>query len=144
MKVWVERRSISQEAALALAQAAISEAQVRGKAIAVCIADTEGAPLVLVRMEQCGAPIAEFAREKAYTAAVTGVATRDFHAHITSSPSLAMGMTGRPNFLVWGGGLPLRHDGVVLGGIGVSGGSEDEDIEIAESVLGILAQDISR
>ena len=132
MKFWVEKRSICQEAALALAQAAIAEAEERGKAIAVCIADTEGAPLVLLRMEQCGAPIAEFARDKAYTAAVTGVSTRDFHAHITSSPSLAMGMTGRPNFLLWGGGLPLRHEGGVLGGIGVSGGSEDEDIEIAK------------
>lgn len=135
MTLWVEKRSIRQEAALALAQAAIAEARAKDKSIAVCVADAEGAPLVLLRMEQCGAPIAEFAREKAYTATVAGVSTRDFHAHITSSPSLAMGMTGRPNFLLWGGGLPLRHDGTILGAIGVSGGSEDEDIEIAKAAL---------
>lgn len=135
MTLWIEKRSIRQEAALALAQAAMAEARALNKDIAVCVADAQGAPLVLLRMEQCGAPIADFAREKAYTAAVTGVATRDFHAHITSSPSLAMGMTGRPHFLVWGGGLPLRHEGAVLGGIGVSGGSEDDDIEIAEVAM---------
>ena len=65
MTLWVEKRSIRQEAALALAQAAIAEARAKDKSIAVCVADAEGAPLVLLRMEQCGAPIAEFAREKA-------------------------------------------------------------------------------
>lgn len=138
MKLSIEKHSITQDAALALAQAAIAAARARNMTIGVCVTDSEGAPMALLRMEQCGAPIADFAREKAYTSAVTGAATRDFHAHITSSPSLAMGMTGRPNFLVWAGGLPIRHDGTLIGGIGVSGGSEDDDVTIALAALNAI------
>jgi uncharacterized protein GlcG (DUF336 family) len=129
------RKTITQAAAKALAEAAIAAAQSRGMAIGVCVVDAEGAPVVLLRMDGVGAPIAAFCSEKAYTAAVTGAATRDFHAHMASSPSLQMGMTGRPGFLVWGGGLPIRDGSDTIGGIGISGGSEDQDIEIATAAL---------
>lgn len=132
------QKTVTQTAAKALAEAAVAEAQERGMAIGVCVADVEGAPVALLRMDGVGAPIADFCREKAYTAAVTGVATRDFHAHMASSPSLQMGMTGRPGFLVWGGGLPLRDGDETIGGIGISGGSEDQDIEIATAAIARL------
>ncbi|MEC7760837.1 MAG: heme-binding protein [Pseudomonadota bacterium] len=132
------RKTVTFAAAKALAEAAIAVAQERGLAIGVCVADVEGAPVALMRMDGVGAPIAEFCSEKAYTSAVTGAATRDFHAHMASSPSLQMGMTGRPGFLVWGGGLPIREGGETIGGIGISGGSEDQDIEVATAALAAL------
>ncbi|MGV0820457.1 GlcG/HbpS family heme-binding protein [Martelella sp. AMO21009] len=135
MQVSLAKHTITAEAAQALARAAIEAARARGLSVGVCVTDAEGAPMALLRMDGVGAPIVDFCSEKAYTAAVTGAATRDFHAHITSTPSLAMGMTGRPRFLVWGGGVPVCSDEHVIGGIGISGGTEDEDIEIASEAL---------
>ena len=129
------KTTITQSAAKALAEAAIAAATERNLAIGVCVADAEGAPVALLRMDGVGAPIIEFCSEKAYTSAVTGATTRDFHAHMASSPSLQMGMTGRRKFLVWAGGLPIREGGETIGGIGISGGSEDQDIEIATAAL---------
>ncbi|WP_116134739.1 heme-binding protein [Tropicimonas sp. IMCC34043] len=138
MQVSRKKSTITQAAAKALAEAAIAAATERGLAIGVCITDAEGAPVALLRMDGVGAPIVEFCSEKAYTSAVTGAATRDFHAHMASSPSLQMGMTGRPRFLVWGGGLPVEYGGETIGGIGISGGTEDQDIEVAAAALAAL------
>lgn len=139
MQISITKQTITSGTAQAIAKAAIDTARAQGLTISVCVTDTEGAPMALIRMDGVGAPIVEFCSEKAYTAAVTGVATRDFHAHITSTPSLEMGMTGRPRFLVWGGGLPIRNKDQTIGGIGVSGGSEDQDIEIATTALAALS-----
>lgn len=135
MQISRVKHTITTEAARAIADGAIAAAEARGKAIGVCVADADGAPVVLILMDGVGAPIADFCKEKAYTAAVTGLSTHDFYAHITSSPSLEMGMIGRPNFLLWDGGHPIFHDGTVIGGIGVSGGSELEDREIVQAAL---------
>lgn len=132
------RKTITLAAAKALAEAALAAAHERGLAIGVCVADAEGATVALLRVDGVGAPIVEFCSEKAYTSAVTGATTRDFHAHMASSPSLQMGMTGRRKFLVWGGGLPIRDGDAIIGGIGISGGSEDQDIEVATAALAAL------
>ncbi|MFO1106022.1 MAG: heme-binding protein [Amaricoccus sp.] len=131
----VTRQSLSLAAARALVDAAIAHAEAKGLRISAAVADREGAPMALARMDGVPAPIAEFALEKAYTAAVTGASTRDFFAHIDANPSLRMGMTGRPRFLLWVGGEPARHEGEVVGAIGVSGASEDDDLACARAAL---------
>ena len=138
MKLALTKHSLTSDAAQAIAAAAVKAAQLKSMAIGVCVSDAEGAPLALIRMDGVGAPIVEFCQEKAYTSAVTGAATSDFYKHMSSTASLAMGMTGRPRFLVWGGGLPIRQGNVLLGGIGVSGGSEEQDIKLAEEALAAI------
>lgn len=137
MNLTISRETISLAAAQALVAAALAEAGRLGIRIAVSVADREGSPVTHARMDEVPAPISDFAAEKAYTAAVTGAATHDFFAHIDSSPSLRMGLTGRSKFLVWSGGLPLVVNGNPVGGIGVSGGSEEQDIACARAALAV-------
>lgn len=132
------KTSLTMEAARKLVDAAIDAARKRGLSIAVAVVDSEGAPLALMRMDGVPAPIAGFAQDKAYTAAVTGQPSRQFGEHMTSSKAMSLGLAGRPHFLVWGGGVPARHDGAVVGGIGVSGGPEDEDIACATQALELV------
>lgn len=127
--------SLTHHASCQLVKAAMSEAQSRGQRIAVAVVDRQGALMALERMDGVPAPIVEFAIDKAYTAAVTGAPTRDFFNHINSSDSLRLGLVSRSRLLVWGGGVPARADGAVVGGIGVSGGPEDEDIACATAAL---------
>jgi uncharacterized protein GlcG (DUF336 family) len=50
----------------------------------------------------------------------------------------------RPRLLTWGGGVPVRVDGQVVGAVGVSGGPEDDDIACARAALAALNLDQAR
>jgi uncharacterized protein GlcG (DUF336 family) len=54
---------------------------------------------------------------------------------MNSSPALGMGLSNRSRLLVWGGGVPVRAEGEVIGGIGVSGSSEEDDVACAQAAL---------
>lgn len=135
MTLTMTKTSLTHEAARNLVSAATVAAAARGQRVAVAVVDREGALLAFERMDGVPAPIIDFAIDKAYTAAVTGAPTRDFCEHMNSSPSLRLGLASRPRLLVWGGGVPTRHGGDVVGGIGVSGGPEEEDIACAIEAL---------
>jgi uncharacterized protein GlcG (DUF336 family) len=47
----------------------------------------------------------------------------------------------RPRMVCFGGGLPMRHQGRLIGGIGVSGGSEFEDETCAKAGLSAIGLD---
>jgi uncharacterized protein GlcG (DUF336 family) len=70
----------------------------------------------------------EIAIDKAYTAASFGLPTGAWtEALMAHSPAVRSGIPLRPRMVCFGGGLPLRHEDRLIGGIGVSGGSEQED-----------------
>jgi|AntRauTorcE11898_2_1112593.scaffolds.fasta_scaffold00739_3 uncharacterized protein GlcG (DUF336 family) len=74
----------------------------------------------------------EVSREKAYTAAATEKPTSDLTA--ASQPGgdvYGLASADWNRLVVFGGGLQLERDGEVLGAIGVSGGSVDEDVAVA-------------
>jgi uncharacterized protein GlcG (DUF336 family) len=131
----LSKTSLTLDAAQKLVGAAVAAATARGQRVAVAVVDQEGALLAFARMDGVPAPIVEFSIDKAYTSAVTGTATRDFFEHMNSNASLRLGLAGRNRLLVWGGGLPARHEGSVVGGIGVSGGPEDEDVACGAEAL---------
>lgn len=135
MQTTITRRSISAGAARALVDAALAHARAKGLGIAVAVVDREGALVAFERMDGVAAPILEFCIDKAYTAAVTGSATRDFFGRMDASPSLRLGLSSRSRLLVWGGGVPARDGGEVVGAIGVSGAHEEDDIACAEAAL---------
>lgn len=131
----LHKASLTSSGAKLMIESALSFAVENGLKIAVVVVDREGALLGLLRMDDVPAPITEFAIDKAYTASVTGTPTNEFFTHIDSSPSLRLGLMSRSRLLVWGGGLPARHQGQVVGGVGVSGGSEEQDIACATRAL---------
>ena len=55
--------------------------------------------------------------------------------------ALRLGMPVRPRNVVFGGGLPMREGGVLIGGIGVSGGSAEQDEICARAALVALGLD---
>ena len=59
-------------------------------------------------------------------------------AVIGDNEGLRAGIPPRPRVVVLGGGFPVEEDGVRLGGIGVSGGSEAEDEACALAALQAL------
>ena len=118
-----------------MGRAALEHAEKMGVAITVCVVDQGGNAVLKARMDGAGYLAGQFAEDKAYTSAGIGFATADL-APLVQPGEMAFGIT-HPRVVTFGGGIPLTEDGKIVGAVGVSGGSVDEDIEVAEAALAI-------
>jgi uncharacterized protein GlcG (DUF336 family) len=104
--------------------------------VAICIIDIHGNVVLKHRMS--GAPTfsIEISERKAYTSALVGLRTADLSPFVQPGRELfpLMGLSGG-RFCSMGGGAPLTSDGQLLAGVGVSGGTEEQDVSILESAL---------
>src|SRR5262245_61172080 len=117
--------------------AAKAKAQQQGWAMSLAVVDTAGNPVALARMDGARWMNAGVAQSKAFTAATFRRTSLEV-AELAQSRSLLFSsiaeIAGRP-LLLAGGGLPLLMKGELLGGVGASGGTEDQDIECAKAGL---------
>ena len=127
--------SLSTKSARNIIASALEEAEALNLAIAVVVADPHGHVLASVRMDGVSPTVLSFAEDKAYTSANMKRSTEAFSERMASSDSLKMGLSTRPRLLVWGGGLPIFFEGKLIGGLGISGAKDHEDIAIGKKVL---------
>ena len=104
--------------------------------VAVCVMDIHGNVILKHRMN--GAPTfsIDISERKAYTSALVGIRTADMSPLVQPGQALfpLMGLSeGR--YCSMGGGAPLIEDGQLVAGVGVSGGSVEQDVAILESAL---------
>jgi uncharacterized protein GlcG (DUF336 family) len=133
------KQSVSTELAHRLIEAAERHATDMGQPFVIAIVDESGVLKALSRMD--GAPLlsVQVAQDKAYTAAGFGLSTDAWHDFIKNDPPLADGApTGVDRLVIFGGGFPLKVDGQLIGGIGVSGGHYSQDMEVAQAALTVL------
>ena len=132
--------SVTCAAANALIEAAMQASRDIGFDAAVAVTDATGNLRAFQRAD--GAPFftAEVAVSKAWTAASCGIATHVWNDYI-ADPKLAP-LANVQKLMAVGGGLPLFHEGKLIGGIGVSGGSHEQDRQAAGTALGRLGFDV--
>jgi uncharacterized protein GlcG (DUF336 family) len=118
-----------------LAERVEAEAAKAKVPVAVCVIDVHGNLVLQHRMN--GAPLfsLEISDRKAYTAALVGMRTADLLALVQPGQSLyALPTVGGGRFCPMGGGVPLLDDnGQVFAGVGVSGGTAEQDVAIVEA-----------
>lgn len=131
----ISRNDISPDAAQALVDAAIAHARQNEWEVAVAVVDRAGLLVAFRRTADVTVPAIDFAFDKAYTASTLRRTTADFFERSQSSPSLAAGLANRPRLMLWSGGLPLFDNGQCIGGIGVSGAKDFQDVECAEAAI---------
>jgi uncharacterized protein GlcG (DUF336 family) len=122
--------------AKALAERVEAEATKAKVPVAVCIIDVHGNLVLQHRMN--GAPVfsLEISDRKAYTSALVGMRTADLLALVQPGrPLYALPTVGGGRFCPMGGGVPLTDDGKVFAGVGVSGGTAEQDTAIVEAAL---------
>lgn len=131
------KKAISYELAAKMVEAAIAKANELKCKQNVAVVDDGGNLKAFGRMD--GAPLLgiEGCQRKAFTA-LFGVGTKDFYNYIKDQQGLLIGLSHFSRATVVGGGLPIVVDGEVVGGIGVGGGSEEQDIECAKAGLKVL------
>jgi len=121
--------------------AAEKEAVALGVPMAVSLVDGEGLPLYFGRMDGALPAATEIAVSKAYTAAILRMPTHEL-GKLAQPGSMLYGIqnTHGGRMVLFGGGFPLKIGGKVAGGIGISGGTVDEDMRVALPVVELLAQ----
>lgn len=129
------RPAISADAALDLVRRALAHAKAEEISVAVAVVDCHGVIVASARMDGVPPPVADFALDKAYTAGTLGKDTVAFGERMDSIPTLRLGLATRPRMLTWGGGLPIFKDGQCVGGIGISGARDEEDIACGKAVI---------
>ena len=128
--------SLSSETANALATSAIRYARQNGLNVCVAIVDKAGSLLAFLRTEDAPLHSSDLAIDKAYTAVSFSRATHLWDQRLeAASTMLKMGLANRPRFVGFGGGFPLVINDVTVGGIGVSGGTEAQDMACAGYAL---------
>jgi uncharacterized protein GlcG (DUF336 family) len=104
--------------------------------VAVTIIDVHGNIVLQHRLNGAPAFALEISERKAYTSALIGVKTADLLPQVQPGQLLfPLLMMSGGRFSAMGGGLPLMLEGTLVGGVGVSGGTVEQDIAIVEAAL---------
>ncbi len=106
-----------------------------GVPMCIAVVDEAGYLVAFERMNDAKVTSVSIAIDKAFTAAGARNTTA-FYQGVSQpgSPAWGINQTNGGHFCVIAGGQPLRVDGVVVGGIGLSGGTAVQDDEIAAEV----------
>ena len=142
----VGQRLIDVLAASDAVRSSVAYAKALGTAVNVAVVDVGGVLVAFLRMPGALLHSIDIAIDKAYTAASFGLATSQMarRAAATHSTAVREGIVLRPRFVAFGGGLPILEQGLRIGGIGVSGGSEEQDEACAQAGLKAIGLDSSQ
>lgn len=102
-----------------------------GVKVSVCVVDAGGNPVAFARMDGAGVLSPDIARGKAYTAVAFKSHSKEMAERMKDRPAAGLGLTqvsGNRIVLLPGGVLARKGD-EIIGAVGVSGASSDEDHE---------------
>jgi glc operon protein GlcG len=126
----LDKKVLTLEAAESVANAAVAEAKKRNATVVIAIVDDGGYPVVIKRLDNTQVASVDVGIGKARTAAIFRRPSKVFEDQVKNGRVAALALPGATPLQ---GGLPLIADGKVVGAIGVSGNTpqEDEDIALA-------------
>ena len=123
-------------AAKSLAERVEAEAARAQVPVSVSIVDSHGNLVLQHRMNDAPAFSMEISERKAYTSALVGRRTAELDPLVQpGQPLYALLAMAGGRFTAMAGGVPLKHEGKVFAGVGVSGGTTDQDVAIVDAAL---------
>jgi uncharacterized protein GlcG (DUF336 family) len=100
----------------------------------IAVADGGGNLVAHVRMDGAWLGSIDISIKKAYTSRAFDIATKDLATHSQSGGQFfGINTSNDGKIMIFAGGIPLKKDGKVVGAIGVSGGSGEQDHAVAET-----------
>jgi uncharacterized protein GlcG (DUF336 family) len=120
--------------ARAVIAAAEKKAEEIGQPMNIAVADSGGNLVAHVRMDGAWRGSIDISINKAWTSRAFDIATKDLAAHAQSGDQFfGIHASNHGKVMIFAGGIPLKRGGKVIGAIGVSGGSGDQDHAVAEA-----------
>nr|WP_047165646.1 heme-binding protein [Sphingomonas sp. Y57] len=135
----VQQLALSDDALDEIVAAARSAALAEGIPVSIALVDAAGNLVRFVRQHGAILVSVGLAQDKAHTAISFGIATHLWGDFIESDPQIRYGIPHIPRHIAIGGGVPIRVDGHLVGGLGISGGHYEQDRRIAEAAVAHLA-----
>lgn len=131
---------VSREQAWNIVQAAEEEAQRIGQPMNVAVVDAGRELKAFSRMDDAWIGSIDISINKAYTAASFKISTQDLAqmAQPNGGSMYGIHVTNDSRIVVFAGGIPLQRGSEIVGAIGVSGGTVDQDQQVAEAGLKAL------
>ncbi len=126
--------SVSLEDARRVIAAAEAKAQEIGQPMDIAVADAGGNLKAHVRMDGALIVSINISINKAYTAIALKTETKNL-AGVTQpgQPLFGLSESAGGRIVIFAGGIPLTRDGEIVGAIGVSSGTVEQDQEVAEA-----------
>ena len=129
---------------LALARKVIAAAERKAEKIKqpmnIAVVDEGGNLVAHVRMDGAWIGSIDISINKAFTSRAFDIATKDLAEHSQSGGQFfGIHVSNRGRIMIFAGGIPLRQDGQVIGAIGVSGGSGEQDHAVAEAGAAVVS-----
>jgi glc operon protein GlcG len=125
-------RTISHSDAMQIVVSVEKKLVEKGQGAAVAVVDAHGELVAMLRTDGCRLSCIDVAINKAYTAAREQGRSKAL-GDAAKREGFPVTNFGELRYVTWGGGVPIVADGEVVGAVGVSGLSEAEDTELAET-----------
>lgn len=119
--------------AMRMVQAAHTKATELGITVSAAVVDEGGRLIALGRMDKARPMSVDIATHKAYTAASFQMPTNELAGMASQSWFQSLLISSQGRIMASGGGLPILDGVQVVGAIGVSGGSEDQEYTCAQA-----------
>ncbi len=124
-------------------KAAEAKAREIGIDMDIAITDDAGCLLMFHRMDNARITSIDIAISKAFTAAAARKSTRAYgETSQPGGPSFGIHVSHQGRFMIVAGGLPVFHEGRIVGGIGCSSGHADQDEEVARAGVDAFAESL--
>lgn len=139
--------TLTLDLAARMTAAAVARAAQLGAAVSAAVVDAGGHLVHFQRMDRAEIAGPTLAVDKAFTAVAHRISTADLSALAAPGGDLAgLAANGGGRYVVFGGGLPCwsgdpASDGVVVAGVGVSGGTVEQDVACARAALAVWSGD---
>ncbi len=130
------RHELSHADAARIIQTIQAELEKSGRGAAIAVSDAHGELVAFLRTDGCPLASIVIAMNKAFTAARERKESRAV-GEASRREGFPMTNFGDLRYTAWGGGVPIVYQGQVVGGVGVSGLPEEEDMVLAR--LGVQA-----
>ncbi len=133
----MEQRVLSLETAKKIIEKVEEESRNRGKKAVICVCNEQGNPIAVHVMDGAFLISFDVAVKKAYTAVALKMPTLKLNDLVKSGQTF-YGLQNLDKVMTIGGGVPLYRNGILVGGLGVSGGTGEEDDSLARFGANIL------
>jgi uncharacterized protein GlcG (DUF336 family) len=125
---------VSLEDARRIIAAAEKKSHEIGQPMNIAVVDEGGNLVAHARMDGAWIGSIDISQKKAYTSRAFDISTKDLAAHSQSGGQFfGIHASNNGKIMIFAGGIPLKRNGKVVGAIGVSGGSGDQDHAVAEA-----------
>lgn len=138
-------RRLSIEEAQILIEGAAAKARAIGVPMCIAVCDESGHLIRFDRMDGGKVSSISIAIDKAFTGAVARRGTHIYNQLcVPGNQTFGIHTTNEGHFSIIGGGLPVTVDGEIVGGIGLSSGTAEQDLQCAEAAIAYFYEKTGR